>query len=84
MQDLEQQNPEAPDVKAEIVGLVQDHLRRHVVKSPAECLSGSGGGVFCAPSKVTELDISITIQQEVFGLKTIKLVEKMEPLNPDE
>jgi hypothetical protein len=83
VQDLEQQNTEAPDVKAEIVGLVQDHLRRHIVKSSAECLSGPGRGVFCAPSKVTELDISITIQQEVFGLKTIKLVGKTQPLNPD-
>jgi hypothetical protein len=48
--------------------LVEDHLWSHVVEGTTEGLARTSGGVFSAPTKITQLDVSIGVQKQVFRL----------------
>jgi len=61
---LEEQDPQAPDVELEVVRTVLDHLWGHVVEGPAEGVAGSRGAVvFGGPAEVAELNVSLTIEE---------------------
>ncbi len=48
MDQLEKQNPKAPNIKFKIMRAILDHLWSHVVEGTAECVTGTRGAVvFC-------------------------------------
>jgi len=67
MKQLIEQNPNRPIVNREIIFLLEDHFRCHILVSPTECFSFHLD-VVSSPSQITYLHVAGIVQQYVLGL----------------
>lgn len=73
MEHFKEEYAYAPDINPVVVLQLEDHLRCHVLISPAEC------GPFCVdidgtPAEITEFYVEAVIEQQVFRLSRLNAI----------
>jgi len=62
---LEEQDPEGPPISAVVVAAAEEHLRRHVLTDPAECVRGLPQRYHLGQLKVDQPDEPLGVKKDV-------------------
>ena len=75
---LKQQDAHAPPVHIFAVPLAVDHLRSHVLHGPNEAVGALPfSHVELSQTKVSNLDVTLTVQQDIFLQQTLQMCETL-------